>query len=116
MPLFKNQMHSFNFVLAISCAVILTGRAAVNPALPVIPDNIFNATNYGAMGDGITTNTAAIQSAINAANSAHGGIVEIPAGIFLSGPIRSPVLAQLMVRARLGGRWRKLLTTPSVPE
>jgi polygalacturonase len=88
MPLFKNQMHSFNFVLAISCAVILTGRAAVNPALPVIPDNIFNATNYGAMGDGITTNTAAIQSAINAANSAHGGIVEIPAGIFLSGPIR----------------------------
>jgi polygalacturonase len=60
---------------------------AINPALPNIPMNIFNITNYGAVGNGIKDNTTNIQDAINAANVAGGGIVEIPAGTFLSGPI-----------------------------
>lgn len=60
---------------------------AVNPALPVIPSAVFNVTDYGAVGDGATDNTIAIQNAINACNAAGGGIVEIPAGTFLSGPI-----------------------------
>ncbi len=63
-------------------------QSIVNPALPVIPDGTFNIANYGAAGDGATTNTAAIQAAINAANDAGGGTVEVPAGIFLSGPIQ----------------------------
>ena len=61
--------------------------AAVAPALPVIPDGICNVTNYGAVGDGVATNTAAIQAAINAASAAGGGVVEIPKGIYLCGPI-----------------------------
>ena len=60
---------------------------AANPAMPVIPSTIFNVTNYGAMGDGLKDNTTNIQNTINAANAAGGGIVEIPAGTFLSGPI-----------------------------
>ena len=61
----------------------------VNPALPTIPANNFNVTNYGAKGDGVTTNTAAIASAISAAVAAGGGTVEFPAaaGTYLSGPI-----------------------------
>jgi hypothetical protein len=55
---------------------------------------ITNAT-YGAVGDGVTTNTTAIQNAINAAaagpitNGSLGGTVEIPAGTnaYLCGPI-----------------------------
>ena len=62
--------------------------ASVNPAPPVIPDKIFNVQNYGAIGNGVATNTAAIQAAINAASTADGGVVEIPAGIFLCGPIQ----------------------------
>jgi polygalacturonase len=62
------------------------GRAA-NPAMPTIPTTIFNVTNYGAIGNGMKDNTTNIQNAINAANAAGGGIVEIPAGTFLSGPI-----------------------------
>ncbi|HET7626586.1 MAG TPA: glycosyl hydrolase family 28 protein [Verrucomicrobiae bacterium] len=54
---------------------------------PIIPANYFNVTNYGATGDGITDNTAAIQSAINAAKNSGGGTVEIPPGTYLSGPI-----------------------------
>jgi len=60
---------------------------AVNPALPDIPTNIFKVTDYGAVGNGVEDNTTNIQNAINAANAAGGGIVEIPAGTFLSGPI-----------------------------
>lgn len=48
---------------------------------------IFNITHFGAVGDGKTLNTAAIQTAINAATASHGGIVRIPPGSFLSGSI-----------------------------
>ena len=63
------------------------GVRAANPALPVIPATVFNITNYDAVGDGIKDNTTNLQNTINAANAAGGGIVEIPAGVFLSGPV-----------------------------
>ncbi len=46
---------------------------------------IHNIKNYGAVGDGITMDTAAIQAAIDACKS--GDKVVLPAGIYLSGPI-----------------------------
>jgi polygalacturonase len=58
------------------------------PALPVIPSGTYNIASYGAIGDGIATNTVAIQTAIDAASKSGGGTVEIPRGVFLSGPIR----------------------------
>lgn len=60
----------------------------LTPALPEIPSNVFNVTRYGAIADGVATNTIAIQAAIDAASSNGGGIVELPAGVFLSGPLR----------------------------
>jgi polygalacturonase len=41
----------------------------------------------GAVGDGTTDNTAAIQATLNAATAAGGGTVNVPSGTFLSGPI-----------------------------
>jgi polygalacturonase len=85
------------FIASLSCLVIFTSSAMRTvraqsfsgaPALPVIPGGIYNITNYGAIGDGVATNTAAIQAAINAASAAGGGIVEVPAGSYLSGPVR----------------------------
>lgn len=58
------------------------------PALPVIPAGNYNITKFGAVGDGVATNTAAIQAAIDAASAAGGGTVEVPAGVFMSGPLR----------------------------
>src|SRR5580658_3239516 len=48
------------------------------PPLPTIPARVFNITSYGAT-DTSSNNATAIQSAISAASSAGGGIVEIPA-------------------------------------
>src|ERR1035437_3083068 len=69
------------FVLA--CAF---GVPAQGIPLPVIPDATFNVTNYGAVGDGRTMNTAAIQKTVDAASAAGGGTVLVPAGKFLTGP------------------------------
>jgi polygalacturonase len=65
----------------------IEAQSSVNPTLPTIPSGIYNVTNYGAIGDDVTTNTLAIQATVNAAADAGGGTVEVPAGIFLSGPI-----------------------------
>ena len=77
-------------IARIVSVAILTGACVVSaaPALPVIPDTVFNITNYNAVGDGVAADTTAIQAAIDAASAKGGGIVEVPAGIFLSGPVR----------------------------
>jgi len=77
-----------SIVAALSLALVLDTQGAVSPALPVIPTNVFSVTKYGASGDGVITNTSAIQSAINAANAAGGGVVQVPAGTYLCGPIQ----------------------------
>ncbi len=79
-------------------ALLLTSVMCLRGAvpLPVINTNyviVVTNTAYGAMGDGVYTNTAAIQNAINKAttggttNSLTGGTVEIPPGTFLCGPL-----------------------------
>jgi polygalacturonase len=77
---------------ALTSWLIVNSTAAaalpVTPALPVIPAGVFNVTNFGAVGNGLAINTTAIQAAIKAATTAGGGMVEVPAGIFLSGPFQ----------------------------
>ncbi len=48
---------------------------------------LYTVTRLGAVGDGMTLNTRAIQSAIDAANAAGGGTVFFPAGRFLCGSL-----------------------------
>ncbi len=47
----------------------------------------YNVIDYGAVADGITMNTQAIQATIDAANKGKGGKVIFPKGTFLSGSI-----------------------------
>ncbi|MEK5477291.1 glycoside hydrolase family 28 protein [Paenibacillus sp. FSL R5-0407] len=48
---------------------------------------VYDITDYGAVGDGQTLSTAAIQSAIDAAGAAGGGTVFVPAGTYVTGAI-----------------------------
>jgi len=72
-------------LLAAGLALARTAQGA--PTLPTIPGRTFYITNYGAIGDGVTTNTTAIQNAINAAAAAGGGTVEFTAGVYESAPL-----------------------------
>ena len=81
-----------NFPRALLLAVAALDFAAANflaaqtPQLPAIPTNTFNITNYGAVADGKTLATDAIQKTIGAASAAGGGTVLVPDGNFLTGP------------------------------
>jgi len=67
-------------------SAVASGEPGKAPLLPVIPRATFDVTHYGAVGDGQTANTTAVQKTIDAAAAAGGGIVRVPAGKFLTGP------------------------------
>src|SRR5580700_5724478 len=51
----------------------------------------FNVVDFGAKGDGAANDAPAIQTALNAAGAAGGGVVSLPVGIFLVGaPLAIP--------------------------
>ena len=54
---------------------------------PSFPDRIFNVWDFGAVGDRTTVNTQAFRRAIEACHEEGGGVVLIPAGTWLTGPI-----------------------------
>jgi polygalacturonase len=55
---------------------------------PQFPARDFDITKYGAVADGTTDCTAPIARAIDACAQAGGGRVTVPAGEFLTGPVR----------------------------
>lgn len=55
--------------------------------VPKFKNQTFRITDFGAVGDGKTMNTTAIEKTIKACSDAGGGIVEIPKGVWLTGPI-----------------------------
>src|SRR3954465_11836619 len=54
---------------------------------PVFKKDTLNITSFGAKPDGYTLNTDAINNAIVACSKQGGGVVYIPQGIWLTGPI-----------------------------
>ena len=84
--------------------MVLAGCQSVTPALqnppgphaetvrlevpqPEIPSRTFYLTDFGAVGDGRTDNTAAFAKAIAACQAAGGGRLVVPAGTWLTGPV-----------------------------
>jgi hypothetical protein len=66
---------------------------------------VYNIADFGALPDGTTLNTAAVQKAIDVCTNDNGGIVLVPAGDFLIGTIelKSNVTLRLAPKGRLLG-------------
>lgn len=71
-------------------ALVAVGLWLGQPSrLAAAPDRtVFNVREFGAVGDGKTLDSPAINRAIDAAEAAGGGTVLLPAGTYLSGSIR----------------------------
>jgi hypothetical protein len=67
--------------------ILTSNGSAWTSAAPAV----YNVKTYGATGDGVTDDNAAVQAAITAANAASGGVIYFPAGTYLiSGQLLLP--------------------------
>ena len=82
-----------------------------------VPDRVFSIVDEGAVGDGKTLNTAAIQKAIDACSAAGGGIVRIDKGEYVTGTIelKSGVMLEVAKDAKLLGSLNLADYTPHIP-
>jgi polygalacturonase len=55
---------------------------------PDVVASTFDVRSFGARGDGVTLDTAAIQKALDACGTAGGGTVKFPPGTYLSQPLK----------------------------
>ena len=67
------------------------------PAVANIPALTVSLTDFGAVGDGVTDCTEAFAKAISHLNKQGGGHLNVPAGIYLTGPVKMKSLIDLHV-------------------
>ncbi len=101
--MYKNVVLSLLLVIG-----SLTVFAQTNWILPKVAETKFkavtyNITKYGAVPDGHQLNTRFIQNAIDDCSQKGGGVVQVPSGLWLTGPIvlKSNVNLNLAVGATL---------------
>jgi len=87
-PLFRKAISALATFLAFAPPAIAqaTLPSDFTVARPNIPDRTFSIKDYGAVGDGKTYDTGAIEKAIAACHNAGGGTVDVPPGKFLTAP------------------------------
>src|ERR1700712_4139140 len=86
---------SLSIAFIIACTGVLKAQTPTKyswsnlpkAAVPVFKKDTFNIVKYGAVADGITLNTKAINSAITDCSAKGGGVVLIPQGLWMTGPI-----------------------------
>jgi polygalacturonase len=77
-------VKTFGWITLMAC-VFGTAASAQKPEQS--EGSFFNVRAFGALGDGATLDTAAIEKAITAANAAGGGTVVLPPGTYVSGTL-----------------------------
>jgi polygalacturonase len=90
-------MNQLNFRAS---AKLLAGAIlSVTACVAMAADDSYNVRNFGAMGDGTTLDSPAIDKAIDAAAAGGGGTVLVPAGTYLSGSIHLKSNIHLLIDA-----------------
>ena len=81
------------------------GQASTNYPKQDYALGTYNIRDFGATGDGVTLDTAAVQAAIDACTKDQGGTVLVPAGVFVIGTIemKSNVILHIAARGKLLG-------------
>ena len=89
--------------IAAGAVAALPQKSFAESAANANPDVVFPVTRFGAKGDGKTLDTDAINSAIDAASHAGGGMVLLPAGSYLcySIHLKSNITLQLTTGATI---------------
>lgn len=65
---------------------------------PAFPADTFNILQYGAVTDGISLNTASINAAIRDCSNKGGGVVLVPEGLWITGPVEMKSNVNLHLR------------------
>ena len=93
-----------NTFLFLGCFGALAATTNIPPASPATQSE-FDVREFGAKGDGVSKDTAAIQKALDTCATAGGGTVRVPAGIYLTGSLAlgSNTTLRLESRANLTG-------------
>ncbi len=85
-----NRLLSY-FIPSVAIIVLLQYTLCAQSLPPVqtvhFKKDTFNIIHYGAVADGITLCTKSINAAIDECNKKGGGVVMVPGGLWLSGPI-----------------------------
>src|SRR5439155_9250626 len=85
---------------------VAQAAAGAAPAGDLLPGaRVYNVRDFGAKGDGVTLDTAAVQATIDACTKDQGGIVLVPAGTFVIGTVelKSNVTLHLAAQGKLLG-------------
>jgi len=88
----KSNFYFLSFLFAGIVSFQANHALAQKPALPTIQQVAFKTdttsiASFGAKGDGLTLNTQSINKTIAAVSQKGGGVVLIPSGLWLTGPI-----------------------------
>jgi polygalacturonase len=79
--------------MLLTCGIMVAGSIlAQSGKMPTIMKtsfrkDTFNIIRYGAKADGVTLNTKSINDAIEACHKKGGGVVLVPSGLFVTGPV-----------------------------
>jgi polygalacturonase len=83
----KKRFLLFSTLVLLCISALAQKDIRPRPVVPVFKKDSFYITKFGAIADGLTLNTKAINNAIIACNKKGGGVVVVPEGFFLTGPV-----------------------------
>lgn len=80
---------TFSVLLVLLVHTSLLAQSAKKPVIQTtsFKKDTFNILKYGAIADGYTLNTKSINNAIDACSKAGGGVVLVPTGLWVTGPV-----------------------------